>query len=211
MEAAQETAPAAPKAPAKAAPVRGRAPRVDLTRARRRRRDDGTLNRMHQFKLDCIPPEALDLQNYVYRWINDEGGKLRAATRADDYDFVQSHELGEAFNTEATDSESSERLRMVVGTDKGGEPIYSYLCRKPRVYHEEDYEAVVDSRADMMEHRVHGAVSSDGERRPVAADDQLVDDEGALDMPEGAYVPAGERSVGSGGGRRRGPISRTKK
>src|SRR5690348_11003995 len=98
------------------APRRGRRARAEVQGEHRRRRKAGTLNRMTQFKLQVFEPEDLDLENYVYYWFNDEGNNLRRMTVMDDYDFVTVHELGDAFNPESTDSESTERVRMLVGT-----------------------------------------------------------------------------------------------
>jgi hypothetical protein len=206
-EAGQQTAPAEPNALAGAAPpevnpARQRASRLDTTKIRRRRRSNGNLNRMTQYKLDCIPEEALDLKNYVYRWVNDEAGRLRAATRMDDYDFVQTHELeGGGFDTEGqTDSESTDRVRMLAGTDKQGHPVYTYLVRKPRAFHEADYEEIVEAREDMMEGRVKRAEDLEDPVEAVAEE-----------LPEMAYVPKGTGKIGHAGGRRRGPIPRGKK
>lgn len=171
-------------------PRRGRAPRADVVATQRRRRRTGTLNRMAQFKLDCIEPEDLDLENYVYRWVNDENSRIRQLTKADDYDFVPAGELGEGFDRDNTDSESADRLRMTVGTHKSGAPLYAYLLRKPRAFWEEDNEVVVRNREEMMAGRVYRGETDEPE-------------EGALNGS--AYVPAGNL-IGSAAERRRGPI-----
>src|SRR5437899_1443339 len=125
-------------------PRRGRPPRAEEVASHRRRRKAGTLDRMAQFKLDFIDPEALDLENFIYYWINDEAGALRRATRQDDYDHVTASELSArgGFDAFDTDSESDERVRMIVGTN-GSQPVYAYLCKKPRAFWEEDNEAMV--------------------------------------------------------------------
>lgn len=149
---------------------------------------------MVQYKLDCIPAENLDLDNFVYRWINDEPGKMRMATQLDDYDFVQSHELGPDFNLEATDSESSERVRMFSGRDQHGNPVFTYLVKKPREFWIEDNEEVVERREAMMAGRVYeGEATEDKEDRPGGSDK--------------FYVPSGT-VVGSSAERKKGPIPR---
>lgn len=176
------------------APRRGRPSRAQQVASQRRRRKSGTLDRMVQMKLDCVDAEALDLDNYVYRWVNDEPGKIRAATRQDDYEFVTASELGETFDAEATDSESSERVRMVCGKNADGSAIHTYLCKKPRSYWEHDNEQMVQAREDMMAGRVYrGEATEDDERR--SADEETF------------YVPAGNQ-IGHAGERRRGPIPR---
>ncbi len=175
-------------------PRRGRPPRAEVVASQRRRRKVGTLNRMAQLKLDCIEPESLDLENYVYRWVNDESSKLRGATKMDDYDFVSTHELGEGFDAENTDSESTERVRMLVGESKGGKPIYSYLCKKPRAFWEADNSEQVTAREDMMAGRVYRGEATEEDERPQEADDKF-------------YVPEGN-TIGHAAQRRRGPIPR---
>lgn len=174
-------------------PVRGRAPRADAVAGERRRRKPGTLDRMVQYKLDYIAPEDLDLENYVYRWANDEPGRLRMLTKHDDYDHVSLSDMGPGFNPEGTDSESSERIRMLTGTDKHGNPSYAYLLKKPRPYWVDDNEAIVDAREAMMEGRVyHGEAVGD------PTGNEKID-------PSVTYVPGGN-SIG-GIPRRRGPVA----
>jgi len=176
------------------APARGRVPRADAVAAQRRRRKAGTIDRFVQMKLDCIDPEALDLDNYVYRWINDEPGKIRAATKSDDYDFVSTVELGASFDAETTDSESSERVRMVCGTNKDGSAQYTYLLRKPKTFWESDNEEMVANREAMMTGRVYrGEATEDRELENADADK--------------FYVPAGT-AIGGAAQRRRGAIPR---
>lgn len=174
-------------------PSRGRADRADVNAGQRRRRNNGNLNRMAQFKLDCIDPSLLDTENYVYRWVNDEPGKIRQVTKADDYDFVPSHELGKDFDLEATDSESSERVRMLVGKDGA----YAYLVKKPREFWEEDNRAMTDMFDAKMNGRIYNG-ETDGD--PSGK-------EGRNGGDDKYYVPSGVQA-GSGSERRRGPVPR---
>lgn len=175
-------------------PTRGRQPRAEEVAGHRRRRRSGNLNRMVQMKLDCIPPENLDLEHYVYRWVNDEPGKIRMATHMDDYDYVPSTELGKDFDLGATDSESSERVRMYSGKDQHGNPVYTYLLKKPREFWVEDNESAVEAREDMMAGRVYSAeANADNENRP-GGDDKF-------------YVTK-DSQIGSAAQRRKGPIPR---
>jgi len=181
------------------APRRGRPPRAQAVAGQRRRRNAGSLNRMMQYRLDCIPLECLDKENYVYRWIDDRPGRLRMATKMDDYDFVTTGDLGDGFNPEATDSESTERVRMFAEADRAGNPTYTYLCRKPKDFWQEDNEDIVQRREAMMEGRVyHGAADGapSGEGAPAGSD-----------LDEGvSYVPAGVKMGGSAL-RRRAPTN----
>jgi hypothetical protein len=176
-------------------PDRGRGVRADGVKAERRRRKGGTLNRMAQMKLDIFEPSQLDMRNYVYRWVNDEGGRLRMATQADDYDFVKGSEI-KGFNAGATDSEGGETVRMLTGTDKNGNAVYSYLVKKPREYFEEDMEQAVTAREDMMKGIVYrGEVDGLEEHGDVSS------------LKENVYVPEGNQ-LGGAAQRRRGPLPR---
>lgn len=169
--------------------ARERQPRDEVHTQQRRRRQDGSLNRMVQFKLDCIPPEALDLENYVYRWVNDESGKIRMATRHDDYDKVLISEL-KGFDPESFDSEGGETVRMLAGSDRYGNPIYTYLLKKRRSFWEADNEQVVRNREDMMAGRVYrGAVGE--------FENERIDDN---------FYATGDTSIGGAAERRKGPI-----
>lgn len=173
-------------------PRRGRPPRAEAVATTRRRRHDGTITRMAQFKLDCIDPSMLDLDKYVYRWVNDEPGKLRMATKFDDYDHVETHELGKDFDVSATDSESDDRVRMYVGKDDHGNPVHAFLVKKLRDYWVDDNEAVVRKREDMMAGRVYRGETTDTDEDRPGGDDKF-------------YIPSGTQ-LGHGGERRRGRI-----
>lgn len=172
-------------------PARGRTDRADMVRADRRRRKSGTLNRMAQFKLDIFDKDQLDLENYVYRWVNDEDNRMRIAY-GEDYDFVATDKI-KNFNAELTDSESTERVRMLTGRDKNGNPVYSYLMQKPRDWFEADQEERVQFREDMMKGVVYN-----GEV------DKL---EGNASEGDMIYAASGNQ-LGGSAQRRRGPISR---
>ncbi len=148
---------------------------------------------MAQMQMDCIPADCLDLENYVYRWVNDERGKLRLATKLDDYDFVEVSELGDGFDRESFDGESEERCRMTVGTNKQGNPTYAYLVKKPREFFEADQNEIVDRREAMMEGRVYRGETTESEEERPGGEDKY-------------YVPKGA-VLGHAGERRRGAIS----
>lgn len=172
-------------------PVRARASRQAETTQVRRRRKAGTLDRMAQYKLDIFAPEQLDLANYVYRWVNDEGANIRQATKGDDYDFVNPAEIEDFSPENESDSESADRVRMLVGSDKGGHPVYAYLCKKPRAYFEDDLRRNMEFRQDMMEGRVYRGELNDAD-----------------DLKEEAYVPENVPvSLGNADLRRRGPVN----
>lgn len=178
------------------APRRGRPPRAEAQATHRRRRQAGSLNRMVQFKLDIFTPDQLDLANYVYYWANDEGTNIRQMTKLDDYDFVNTDDIVGGFDPSSVDAESDGRIRMLVGNQKSGSPLYAYFLRKPRNFWEADNEQVVRNREDMMAGRVYRAeATEDAEQRP-GGDDAF-------------YATPGNNLGGSAHRRRSGPVSRT--
>lgn len=173
---------------------RSRPHRADKVAGERRRRNSSSLNRMAQYKLDFIPESLLDKANYVYRWINDTPGRLRMATKMDDYEKVSASELGPGFAMDATDSEGGDTVRMYAGIE-GGSPVYTYLCKKPRDFWEDDNEEIVERREAMMDGRIFHAEGGESEG-------------GRTDLSEDvAYVPKGVKMGGSTQ-RNRGPAPR---
>lgn len=195
-EAAQETAGPAVNA------ARQRPDRIDVKRADRRRRKAGTLNRMASFKLDIFDESQLDLKNYVYRWVDDQGSRLRQATKGDDYDFVEGSEI-DGFDSDLTDTEvGNNRLRMLSDTDKNGRPIYTYLLRKPREFFEEDLQENVDFREGVMEQRVMQGVETELDEEDDSPEATALRDAAAT------FYAAKGNTLGSASGRRRGKVER---
>lgn len=176
---------------------RERQPREEQHQEERRRRKGSTLNRMVQFKLDFIPPEALDLDRYVYRWVNDEPGRIRMATKHDDYDYVKISEL-KGVDPEGFDSEGGETVRMLSGQDKFGNPQYTYLLKKRREFWEADNEEVVRNREDMMAGRVYRGEMGDS----FNGRDEIKD--GNYDNSN--YYTSRDSQIGGAAERRKGPL-----
>lgn len=175
-------------------PRRGRPPRAEANATNRRRRNAGSLNRMVQFKLDIFTPDQLDLANYVYYWANDEGTNIRMMTVLDDYEHVRTDEIP-GFDPNVTDNESDGRIRMLVGNQKSGAPLYAYYLKKPRSFWEADNDEIVRNREDMMAGRVrHAQFDGDSKLRPEDADK--------------FYATPGNQ-IGHAARRRSGPVART--
>lgn len=175
-------------------PNRERVDRDETHQIERRRRKGSTLNRMVQFKLDFIPEEFLDKDRYVYRWVNDEGSKIRMATRHDDYDYVNIDELGD-LDPDSFDSEGGNRIRMLVNqaTANSG-PLYAYLLKKRKEFWVADNEEVVRSREDMMAGRVY--------RAELGEEDAMKD----TDYSRENYYTTGDTTIGGAAQRKKGPI-----
>ena len=192
-----------------AKPIRARESRMEATQTTRRRRRLGSLNRMAQYKLDIFEADQLDLDNYVYRWVTDDGSRLRQVTKMDDYDFVNASEI-EGFNPEdESDSEGGERVRMIVGQQKNGNPIHQYLLKKRKEFWEEDNRLGQDFRDDVLAGRVYQGDAEDIGARTVAKDGSIksVGPEHGVDLSN-VYVPP-EATLNHGlsdQGRRRGLV-----
>lgn len=134
--------------------AKGRMPRQEAVKQQRRRRSASTLDRMMGMTLDIFSPEQLD-PNYVYRWISDVGSRLSNATKRDDYDLVHPSEIKDFDSMDdSLLTESKDRIRTYLETGKQGQPVYGYFCRKPKEFFEEDQQARMQMRADLMEGRV---------------------------------------------------------
>jgi hypothetical protein len=108
--------------------------RVENTQKARRRREesfDGLDYRLHV-------PEELKDPRYVYRWINDEPGRIFQLTEQDDYDFVYDERIRSEGKDAHKNTDGGTRISRIVGRSKTGEPLRAYLCRKLKDYYEED-------------------------------------------------------------------------
>lgn len=129
----------------------------------RRRRNAGTLDRMQQMKL-TVPQEVRErYPEDEFRWVNDVGNRINDLTQADDWSKVDGLE------------------KIHVGTDKVGQPIHAYLCRKRREYLAEDRKAMVGATIEQERGLLRGQVQP----APGAAPDQSPLSAGD------SYVPAG--------------------
>ena len=187
-----------PEAKAKMAAVRAaraRPTRQEVRSTERRRRTNGTIDRMAQFTLDIFDESQLD-PNYIYRWVEDSGARMRQATKADDYDPVCADEIP-GFDPDTTDSEGSGVVRMVVGRRENGQPIYQHLLKKPREYFEADQAEGVRRRTEMLEGRIlHGETGHAGDHDR-GVENAYVAEGSQIGVPgPGRDVGVGRRKVG---------------
>lgn len=109
----------------------GRPPRAEAEKVERRRRTD---NLGQAKRLSVIGP--LDRASYEYRWVNDVDVRLMQKTRYDDWDICAQE--GGALKPDVSHDGA---VRTLVGAKKDGQPMYAYLCRKPKAMAEEDRRA----------------------------------------------------------------------
>lgn len=152
-------------------PARGR---VEEERARRRRRDDMGDGRF--LNLSIVGHQD---PRYVYRWINDEPGRVYNLTVRDDWDRVTDEQLGERSEKDRQLGCGVERIAY---KDTGKRCI---LVRKLREYYEAD-EAKKQARHDVIDSEMKkGTVRGTGDEQP-------------LQMGVTGYVPAGGISIQDG-------------
>lgn len=126
-----------------------------------RRRRSGNIGKAKQNL--AIPPKMLDNTKYVYRWINDQGNRLFKMLREDDWDLVNADDKMVEWNNHFDATESG-AMKFQVGKDKDGTPIFAFLARKLREFHEEDKaeaQKAIDEK--MNQHRSGEAAKEIGQ------------------------------------------------
>lgn len=121
------------------APSRGRP--TSPERKRRRRSPDIELSS----KRLGVPMSWLNLEEFRYRFINDEPGRLYAMTQEDDWEFAPS---GEQKMDEQSVTQG-DAVSRVVGVHPDGKPMLAYFCRKRRDWYDEDQR---EKRKTLDEH-----------------------------------------------------------
>jgi hypothetical protein len=130
---------------------RARPDRAESISGERARRKVETIDRMNGgFRMDFLERDQLDLDKFVYRYVIDDANRIHHA-HAEDYDMVTTDEI-KNFNAESSPltMESSERLSVAAGRNQYGNPERAYLMKKRRDWWEDDQEAHVRRREDMM-------------------------------------------------------------
>lgn len=99
------------------------------------RRRAGTVHGRGRLKLK-VP----EIPGYYCRWVYDEGTRIHEFTVMDDYDFVQRTEIGDHVgeNSQDGNTELGSRVRVLVGKDEEGKPLYQYLLKKKLDFQRED-------------------------------------------------------------------------
>lgn len=101
-------------------------PRIDETRAARRRRADTGPSA----GLKLAVPDHLKEEGFQYRWINDDGRRIHGKTEMDDWDIVTTPAI------EGTGEGTP--VKRLVGKQDGGAPLHAFLCRKPNDFYQAD-------------------------------------------------------------------------
>lgn len=118
-----------------ASPSRGRASRDDITKRQRRRREGNDKSGIRRL---AVPMDKLDLQNYVYRFVNETPGRI-PLLHDDDWDLVEDSELGEGYTATRHADVAQNRLGL-----------NTRLMRKPREWFEDDHADAQKRRDEEM-------------------------------------------------------------
>ena len=112
------------------------------------RRRGGSVGQLRQ-RL-AVSENALDRENFTYRWVNDDPGRVQYLTENDVWEIVPDPDREVKADAESGGS----ALSVVTGKDDYGRPLRSYLMRKPKVYYEEDQKLKrqkIDERVNKIE------------------------------------------------------------
>lgn len=117
------------------------APVSSQSRRRRERQPLGTA-RMKLSLSDKAKQYFRDNQE-VPRWINDDPGRLEAASQEDSYRFVEQRELADTLpigqGVQVSEQKGlGSKVSRIVGTRGDGSPVTAYLMAKPLEDYEED-------------------------------------------------------------------------
>lgn len=108
--------------------------RNEQIKAERRRRDTSSLKGARR-RL-AVNERALDRENFVYRFANDDKNRIYDLTVNDDWEVVSDRE-GDINASDAIGAQASVRA----GTDSEGKSMRTVLLRKPKAYHDADVAA----------------------------------------------------------------------
>lgn len=128
--------------------LRARESRADETKAQRRRRQPGTLDRMDELTL-TVPDEIKAANpNCTFRWIVDKPKRVHQLTVRDDWDRVE----GVA--------------PIPDHADKTGAQVNLVLVKKPLEFWEEDQRAKNASRAEQEQALLRAKTTDPNDSRP---------------------------------------------
>jgi hypothetical protein len=147
----------------------------------RRKERTGEYGPSYRLTVPSNVQEYLDQHGLVGRWVNDDDkGRIYDKTERDTWDFLTTKEV-----TPDPRNINGERIARRVGTKEDGTALFTYLCVKPKKWHDEDARRRARPHEEMM---------AEIRNRPLktAADSDLSDDE------EHAYIPREVKSRARG-------------
>lgn len=91
------------------------------------------------------------IPGFHLHWLNDYAGRIQQAQQGG-YEFVTAEEIGGMVNSNVTDrnNDLGEKVRMLVGHNDQGGPLYAYLMKIPEEFWLED-QAAIQARNDLVD------------------------------------------------------------
>lgn len=94
-----------------------------------------------------------EIPGYYLAWANDSPGRI-AELQARGFEFVRAVELeGVSGNVVSYNKDAGGKIRVVVGSADGGEPLYAYLMKQKLEHREEDM-ADLEARNSMVDRSI---------------------------------------------------------
>lgn len=149
-----------------------RVKRQEEVATERRRRDDGTLDRVHNRRL-ALPVEFQDDKDHTYRWVDDNEARIHQLTVKDDWDICTAKGEG--------------NVRMPVGRDKDGKPQTQVLVRKKMAFHLDDQRKKEVARKAQEQGMLSAPIADPN--NPAAAKTYVRPDSAISPTKTGLFVP----------------------
>ena len=137
--------------------------RAETIKTERRRRDtDGLGGKRRKLAWDT---SKADNENFVYRWVNDEGNRLHDLTVSDDWEVVPDRSA----TLKADGTGMGAEIAVPVGVGEHGRPMRAVLLRKSKDWHNDDQMAAmrrIDEQEAAIKQGASPGVEAEGLRKP---------------------------------------------
>ena len=137
--------------------------RAETIKTERRRRDtDGLGGKRRKLAWDM---SKADNENFVYRWVNDEGNRLHELTVSDDWEVVPDRSA----TLKADGTGMGAEIAVPVGVGEHGRPMRAVLLRKSKDWHNDDQMAAqrrIDEQEAAIKQGASPGVEAEGLRKP---------------------------------------------
>lgn len=103
------------------------------------------------------------IPGYHLHWLNDTPGRISQALE-NGYEFVAPEEVGGVTNSNVTNrnTDLGEKVRVLVGHDDQGQPLFAYLMKIEQEWYDEDQQ-LVQARNDKIDNAIrNGKIVGDG-------------------------------------------------
>lgn len=154
-----------------------RQPRAEAVQGERRRRRADTLDGYESLNL-ALPQECRGDQSHTYRWVNDEGYRVKKLYNQD-WDTV---------DVSKTAAAPEDETRRQVGVKKDGSPLFAVLMKKPIEFHNADKAEKIKA-TEAREDALVTTPDTDPSSTESRATTYVVKGTAINRKPRGAYAP----------------------